>query len=88
MTASEAPNDPLLLFVKPNAISVANKKALKRAGVLVIETDQPNEIKFVRAGMQVTGFELLAKAIKAMRHSSIATNAFGDSLIKILEESL
>lgn len=33
--------DPTILFVKPNAISAKDKAALRKAGVIVVEVENP-----------------------------------------------
>ncbi len=58
--------DPVMLFVKPNAISVEDKATLKEAGVIVIEVERPNDVKLVRAHSELSGGELLQAAARAI----------------------
>lgn len=59
-------SEPTILFVKPAAISAPDKDALKSAGIIVIEIDDPASAKFVRAGPELTGGELLRAACEAI----------------------
>ena len=58
--------DPAILFVKPKAISARDKKALQSAGVIVVEIDNPQDAKFVRAGAELSGSALLLAATQAI----------------------
>jgi len=68
-------NDPAILFVKPKAIRTADKTALKRAGVLVIEVDDPQSIKFTRAYAEIDSFVLLKLAMKTIAETKSYENA-------------
>lgn len=61
-------SDPVILFVKPNAISPRDKKALSTAGVIVVEVDDPQAVKLVRASVELDGGALLRAAAQAMTH--------------------
>jgi len=76
--------DPSILFVKPKAISHADKKALKSAGVIVVELDDPSNVKFIRAGAELNSTELLNVAMQAVSKSSGALDAFGRAMTSAL----
>jgi hypothetical protein len=65
--------DPAILFVKPKAISAADKDALQKAGVIVIEIDDPQAVKLVRAHAEIPQSALLGAAASAI--SSPGTSA-------------
>jgi hypothetical protein len=58
--------DPTILFVKPQSISDEDRAALREAGVIVVEIDDPASAKFVRAGYEIDSSSMLAAAMKAM----------------------
>lgn len=68
-------SDPVILFVKPKAISADDKASLKEAGVVVIEVANPHEVKLIRASSELSGGELLQAAAKAI--SEITDNDYG-----------
>lgn len=59
-------SDPAILFVKPKAISQRDKKSLSAAGVIVVEVEDPNAVKFVRAAAELSSTSLLAAATDAI----------------------
>lgn len=80
-------SDPAILFVKPKAISQRDKKMLQQAGVLIVETENPDEVKFVRAHTELSSTELLSAAAKAMTIGSWGEEvrkAFGRAVCEAL----
>lgn len=72
--------DPSILFIKPGAILAEDKAALKEAGVIVVETDDPASIKLIRAGMELSHSDLLGCAGTALLRSQDAMTAFGKAV--------
>ena len=64
-------SDPAILFVKPKAISQRDKKALQAAGIFVIEVDDVNNVKFVRAYAEMSTTEMLQAAMVAESQSQV-----------------
>lgn len=64
--------DPAILFVKPGAISARDKKTLQKAGVLIIEIENPADAKFTRAHAELSSTEMLLAAAKAIYQSNMA----------------
>lgn len=63
--------DPTILFVKPKAISGTDKKALRMAGVIVVEVEDPQSVRLMKATTELDGSDLLRAAAKAIYdHSS------------------
>jgi hypothetical protein len=60
-------SDPAILFVKPQAISDRDKKALQKAGVIVVEIADPASVKFTRAAAEISGSEMLMVALRAIK---------------------
>lgn len=80
-------SDPAILFVKPKAISQRDKKALQTAGVIVVEVDDVNNVKFTRAAVEISSSEMLGAAMSAIAaHAGEQTkSAFIKALAVILE---
>lgn len=76
--------DPTILFVKPKAISNADKKALKSAGVIVVEVEDPQAVKFVRAGTELSASALLLCAMEAMTKHGGVFGQFGSAVSKTI----
>ena len=75
--------DHPVLFVKPKAISVSDKARLQAAGILVVETKTPREMKFVRAGVELSDTEMMAAAAAAIAQSDLATKEFGRAVCAV-----
>lgn len=66
--------DPAILFVKPGAIKDHQKAKLTKAGIIVVEVDNPDDVKFVHASsaapvQELSHGELLNAATKAINKS-------------------
>jgi hypothetical protein len=75
--------DPAILFVKPDAVRSSDKAKLSKAGVIVVEVDDPQSVRLVRATAPIEELShgaLLAAAAQAIRASSNATVAFGQAV--------
>ena len=80
-------SDPSILFIKPKAISQRDKKALQAAGVVVVEVDDPQSVRLVKANAELDGSALLRAAAKAISESGYQTDvkaAFGKALCAAL----
>lgn len=76
--------DPAILFIKPKAISDDDKKALRDAGVIIVEISNPADAKFVRPHSELSGSEILRAAAMAISKSDAAKIAFGTALASLL----
>lgn len=56
-----------VLLVPPGAIKAADRKALRDAGVVVVETDDPAKCQFIRASETVSSDDMLWAAMDALR---------------------
>lgn len=58
--------DPAILFVKPGAVSAADKTALHDAGVVVVEVENPHDVKLVRASATIAGDAMFSALLGAV----------------------
>lgn len=77
--------DPTIMFVKPSAISADDKAALQRAGVIVIEIENPQDAKLVRAGVELEAGTLLRAAAQAIMRSEYSQKAFGVAVTEAID---
>lgn len=79
--------DPTILFVKPTAISSADKRALAKAGVVVVEVANPQDVKLVKANTEIDGSEMLMCAAKAIKQGNSRDTyvAFASAIMAAIE---
>lgn len=58
--------EPTLLPVKPGTLSPEDKNALRNAGIIVIEHENPAELKLMKPTAEIDGSEILRCAMKAL----------------------
>lgn len=56
-----------VLLVPVGAITAADRKALRTAGVVVVETDDPSKCQFVRSTETLSSSDMLWAAMDALR---------------------
>lgn len=79
--------NPTILFVKPKAVSTKDKSALRKAGVIVVEVENPADVKLVKANAELSGSALLLAATRTIAQSewpNIRTD-FGKAVCAALE---
>lgn len=59
-------SDPIILPVRPGSLSAKDKAALRRAGVIVIEHEQPDELRLLRPRSEVDAGQMLNCALQAL----------------------
>lgn len=82
-------SEPVILFVKPGAIRADDKAALATAGVIVVEVENPQDVKLVRAHAELSGGEMLlaaAKAIEAAGSTGSPKWEFGNAIARAIIE--
>jgi hypothetical protein len=72
-----------LLIARTGSIHGAVAKALKDAGVIVVQMDHPEEARFIRAASPISDDRLLSCAIEALDVSSDGAPGWGDENRKI-----
>jgi hypothetical protein len=83
-------SDASVLFVKPQAISDRDKRRLERNGIVVVEIEDPDAVKLVKAGYELSHSDLLAAAARALKpnnSSSHHTLIFGDAVAEMILQS-
>jgi len=73
------------MFVRPDAISADDKATLRDVGVIVIEIENPQDAKLIRAGTEIEAGDLLNAAAKAVQASEYSIKAFGTAVAKAIE---
>lgn len=79
--------DAAVLFVKPKAIRPCDKGALRKAGIIVVEIDNPSDARFVRSETELPNGDLLQAAGKAIMTSNIAQKAFGAAIAAAVQKN-
>jgi hypothetical protein len=64
-----------VLIVPPNTVDTKSRRDLKRAGVIVIETSEPEKCRFLRAGEELSGSDLLWAALSALQSGGSYTGS-------------
>ena len=59
-------SEPLLLPVKPDTLNAKDKAALRNAGVIVIEHDNPSELRLLRPTAELDSCDLLRCAMQGL----------------------
>lgn len=60
-------NEPTLLPVKPGTLNAKDKTALRKAGIVVIEHDDPESLRLLKPCTEINGDDLLMAALRGMR---------------------
>jgi hypothetical protein len=55
-----------LLIVKPRTLNAADKASLRKAGVIVVEAANPDEVRFIRAEQELAAGDLVMAAMRAL----------------------
>lgn len=58
--------EPLLLPVKPGSLNTKDKAELRKTGVLVIEHDNPAELRLLKPHAELDANDMLRCAMKAL----------------------
>ena len=79
--------EPAVLFVKPGAVKPSDKTALRKAGIVVVEVEDPNAVKFIvpqRLPSELTPTDLLMAAISAVVGGG-ETQRFGAAVANLIK---
>lgn len=80
------PSEPTILIVPPQNLSAKDKRELAKAGCIVIEMDDPQQARLIRANAELSSTEMLAAAAKGLGESSSAREAFAKAICALLIE--
>ena len=67
-------NDPTILIVPPQNLSAKDKRDLAKIGVVVIEMDNPQDARLIRASAEVSTTDMLAAAAQTIMESKSQTS--------------
>lgn len=85
---SEREREPGILPVRPGTLNEKDKARLRRAGIVVIEHDNPAELRLLRIGLpEVDAGDMLFCAIEALTGTSGMSDA-RFSFVKALAASM
>lgn len=76
-----------ILIVKPDTLTKADKAALRKVGVVVVEAANPDDVRFIRAESELAAGDLALAAMKALAKAS-GSNGERALFIKLISESL
>lgn len=88
-------SEVLILPCRPGAIKQIDKATLAEAGVIVVETDRPEDLQLIRAEslpQELSGGTLLMCAMKALCHrfqyqdGTMHRALFADLILKAIEQ--
>lgn len=83
-------SEPTILFCQPKSISTADRKAIEKKGILVVEVADPQSVRLVKPHAELDAGELLLAAIQAIdKQSSITASAqtlFGGYLCEAVKK--
>jgi nucleoside-diphosphate-sugar epimerase len=71
-------SEPAILPVCPQSLSDRDRAALRRAGVVVIEHENPDELRLLRPSADVDASDMLRCALTALAHGPTHRNV-GDA---------
>jgi hypothetical protein len=78
-----------ILVTKPNALKQRDKAALRRSGVVVVETDDPANVKLLDAeGSALSGDEITLAVLKALSGQDPMAINLKAALPKIMADML
>lgn len=82
--------EPCILVTKPKSISNAGKKLLRQAGVTVVETEDPQSVRFLRPGIEMDSLDLLGCAMRAIKRCDDRNTqkAFADMFADLVQQQL
>lgn len=66
-------SDPVIMFVKPGAVSADDLGRLWQVGVCVVQVESPADVKMMRAGVEISTSEMLSCAAKALAKADMQT---------------
>jgi hypothetical protein len=83
-------SEPLIMPVKPGALSPLDVARLGEIGVVVIETENPNDIFLIRPDAKISSTGMLMAAVKTIQASSYTETYqnFGKQVARVLMSAM
>jgi hypothetical protein len=60
-------SDPTIFVCKPKSIAASDKAKLSKAGIIIIEMDDPSQFKLIRASTEIDSSAMLGFALQAIK---------------------
>ena len=85
--------EPAILPVKPGSINAKDKAALRKAGVTVVECEDPAALRLIRPSVELDGFGMLVAAMRGIQAAqtqyteNVAAKVMVREMTKMLEQS-
>ena len=77
-----------ILVAKPGTLTAADRKVLRSAGVIVVQVENPSEVRLIAAeGVSVNSDDLLFAALTGCSYASGAQALFAKELLSIITKS-
>ncbi len=78
-----------ILPVKPNTLSKQDKAALKKVGIVVVECDEPSELRLMTTTMEMSANDMLFAAISAIaKHGNMTPSyTFVNMIMQSMEKA-
>lgn len=82
-------NDPTILIVPPQNLSAKDKRDLAKAGVIVLEMEDPTQARLIRAHAELSSTDLLGAAAEAISKdaNSASRQLFAKAVCGLLENA-
>lgn len=80
--------EPIILPVKPGTLTVKDKAELRKAGVIVIEHDNPAELRLLRPLAELDSSDMLLCAMKALTSDKTMTSQARETFAVLVCQAL
>lgn len=75
-----------VIVAKPGALTAADRKKLREAGIVCITTERPLEVRFLQPeGPQLAPHDLLYAAMLGVAESDFSKKRFADATLALLK---
>ena len=74
-----------ILIVKPKTLNAADKAALRKAGVVVVESANPEDVKLIQAQQEMPASAITLAALKGLR-SANDWNSSSQLFVRLMAE--
>ena len=76
-----------VFLCRTGQLTAPARRELKRAGIVVVEVEDPAACQFIRSGIPVSSDDMLWAACDALKVSSSARQGFADNMIYLVEDA-
>lgn len=78
-----------IIIIKPKSLSAHDKRILLKEGLIVIEHENPNEIKTLNHLSPIDDNEVLIASVQSILNNNYSDNAkklFGENLLRLIQK--